>query len=92
MIISHFPGGGSGGEITFGKNIKYTGLATYLDDGDGNYRVRLLTSGTLTVKQDTFVDIFAVGGGGNGGNGESGTSGGGGGGGYTVTATQKSCQ
>ena len=83
-------------EVPFHQNISYTGNANFIDDGDGNYRVKFLTSGTLTVQQDTHVDIFAVGGGGNGGAGlyeakgnYVGIAGGGGGGGYTTTTNNK---
>lgn len=90
----------AGGGMPFYENILYTGEASYIDDGDGNYRVKFLTSGTLTVKNDIVVDIFAVGGGGNGGAGDAdyyqpatdevhGRAGGGGGGGYTTTAKVK---
>lgn len=58
-----------------------------IDDGDGNWRIKFLQSGTLTVAEDVHVDIFAVGGGGNGAtvtySSDSGR--GGGGGGYTKT-------
>lgn len=57
-----------------------------IDDGDGNWRIKFLQSGTLTVAEDVYVDIFAVGGGGNGGFYSSTNAGGGGGaGGYTTT-------
>jgi hypothetical protein len=96
MIISHFPGGG--GDKPFNEIFQYSGNATFIDDGDGNWRVKFLTSGTLTVSKNVFVDIFAVGGGGNGGKGQAGyyttaganhASGGGGGGGYTKTERNK---
>lgn len=88
------------GKTPFYENILYTGEASYIDDGAGNWRVKFLTSGTLTVKNDTVVDLFAVGGGGNGGTGKAdywtitsgtnagdiyGQGGAGGGGGYTTT-------
>ena len=80
-------------EVTTSENkrITYTGKCKYVDDGDGNWRLKLLTSGTLTLGSSINVDIFAVGGGGGGGNGtrvsDNGASngGGGGGGGYTKT-------
>ena len=66
--------------------LNYTGNCTVIDDGDGNWRVKFLTSGTLTISKALDVDIFAVGGGGNGGDGGSGSYGGaGGGGGHTTT-------
>lgn len=64
-------------------DIIYTGGYTLIDDGDGDWRIKLLTSGTLTFSShpNETVDIFLVGGGGGGGDGQ----GGGGGGGYTAT-------
>ena len=92
MIISHFPGGGGKvGDLPFNEIFQYSGNASFIDDGEGNWRIKFLSSGTLTVAQDVFVDIFAVGGGGNGAEGYnyasnvSGCSGSGGGGGYTST-------
>ena len=89
-------GTATGNSTNFYDNYTYTGSAEFIDDGDDNWRIKFLTSGTLTVKEDRFVDIFAVGGGGNGGTGtatNSSSSGGttyggggaGGGGGYTTT-------
>ena len=65
-------------------DITYTGSMTIIDDGSGHWRIKLLTSGTLTFLSapDTTVDVFIVGGGGGGG----GDYGSGGGGGYTATA------
>ena len=66
--------------------LNYTGNCTVIDDGNGDWRVKFLTSGTLTISKALDVDIFAVGGGGNGGDGGSGSYGGaGGGGGHTTT-------
>ena len=57
--------GGAGGKRP--PEISYTGTYALLDDGDGNWRIRFLTSGTLTfVKQNATVDVFCVGGGGAG--------------------------
>ena len=53
------------------------------DDGEGNIKVKILTSGTLHFYDSFYVDWFAVGGGGSGGATSSFT--GGGGGGYTTT-------
>ena len=48
----------------------YTGSHTLLDDGDGNWRIKFLTSGTLTfLKNPGSMDLFLVGGGGGGCNG-----------------------
>ena len=66
--------------------LNYTGNCTVIDDGNDNWRVKFLTTGTLTMSKALDVDIFAVGGGGNGGDGGSGSYGGaGGGGGHTTT-------
>lgn len=65
----------------------YSGTHSFIDDGDGNFRIRFLTSGIFTPKKKIVVDIFVVGGGG-GGNVLSGSySRPGGGGGYTGTWT-----
>ena len=75
----------------------YTGDYAIVDDNDnaisdfatwtGNWKIRFLTSGTLTFTNlngaEGGIDVFLVGGGGGGGS--SGTYGGGGGGGYTKT-------
>lgn len=44
----------------------YTGVAQLIDDGGGNWRIKLLSSGTLTMKRKTNVDMFLVGGGAGG--------------------------
>ena len=64
----------------------YTGDHTLLDDGDGNWRIRFLTSGTFTPKKGITVDVFAVGGGGSGRT-DATYGGGGGGGGCTNMVT-----
>lgn len=46
----------------------YTGSHQLIDDGNGNWRIKFLTSGTLTLKKAADVDIFCVGGGGAGGS------------------------
>ena len=65
----------------------YTGSYETVDEGDDNWKIRFLTSGTLTLESGATVDIFAVGGGGGGsaGNSSAPYAGGGGGGGYTAT-------
>lgn len=73
-----------------GFEFTYTGAYTTEGDLGGNFVIRFLTSGTLTVtdKGDiSSVDWFAVGGGGCGGQLEEDFGGGGmgGGGGYTST-------
>ncbi len=55
-----------------------------IDDLNGNWRIKFLTSGTLSVFINTDVEAFLVGGGGSGGTGSNGYAGSGGGG-YTTT-------
>lgn len=80
---------GGGGGLNQFPEFTYTGTYNLVDDGktdDGvqNWRIKFLTSGTLTfTKIATGIDVFCVGGGGNGGN----ECGGGGGGGYTKTSS-----
>ena len=95
MIISQFPAnGGSGGAI---PQFTYDGQYTVVLDS-GGWKVKFLTSGTLTMKDRANIDVFLVGGGGSGlGSRTDRTSdqqggqyyrtqyGGGGGGGYTFT-------
>lgn len=73
----------------------YTGTYETLEDGGGNWRIKFLTSGVLTLTKALTVDVFLVGGGGGAryGNSGGGTSRGGNsgaGGGYT--ATQKAVE
>ena len=63
----------------------YTGTYTLVDDGGGNWRIRFLTSGTLTMQNGVSVDVFCVGGGGSGSKDSSEVSGGAGAGGFTNT-------
>lgn len=87
-IISYFPGGNAGGSGL--PEFTYTGTYQLIDDGDGNWRIKFLTSGVLTFTSlgnaKKGIDVFLVGGGGGNGN-----SGGisdwcaAGGGGYTKT-------
>lgn len=44
----------------------YTGTYEYIDDGDGNWRIKFLSSGTFTPLKDMTIDVFLVGGGGGG--------------------------
>lgn len=69
------------------RDLAYTGTYTIVSDGGRDWRVKFLTSGTLTLYQSLTVDLFAVGGGGAGG-GSSDTVGYGGAGGRTLTVTQ----
>lgn len=62
----------------------FTGQHSFLDDGDGNWRIKLLSSGVLTwLSGKTKIDLFIVGGGAGGQSDNAGGSGGGGG--YTKT-------
>lgn len=80
-----------GGAVTaapiIGKDFNWSGGdGTYvvLDDGDGNWRIKFLSSGTFTPLKDMVIDGFLVGGGGGPYNNTSlYTSAGGGG--YTNT-------
>ena len=67
------------------NDFTYTGSKTWLDDGNGNWRLKLLTSGTFTPSKNVTIDLFLVGGGGGGGTTNTSRLGGGGAGGYTVT-------
>lgn len=86
-IISHFPGGSAGGGTGLPEFTYENGVCQLIDDGDGNWRIKFLTSGTLTFTKlgsaKGGVDVFCVGGGASGGG-----VGFGGGGGYTKTATK----
>lgn len=78
----------TGGGIRKNKlpSFTYTGTYSLLDDGDGNRRIKFLTSGTLVFAKNVTVDLFLVGGGASGGTGDGSYNGGpGGGSGYTAT-------
>lgn len=45
----------------------YTGSSTLIDDCNGIWRIKFLTSDTLTLNDPTMIDIFMIGGGGGGG-------------------------
>ncbi len=62
----------------------YTGSSNLINDGDGNWRIKFLTSGTLVMSNAVTIDVFCVGGGAGGRNGANSTQGGGGAG-YTKT-------
>lgn len=79
-MIANFPVWGKVGSI---PKFDYTGTYVYIDDGDGNWRIKFLTSGVLTFTKDVLVDVFLVGAGG-GGKAEASIRAGGGGG-YTKT-------
>ena len=82
-IMNCFPAGGSE-TVQQLPTFTYTGTYSLLDDGDGNWRIKFLTSGTLTFTDANHtLDVFLVGGGGGGSKWTDGTFVGGGGGGYT---------
>ena len=73
----------------------YTGNNLLVDDGNGNWRLKFLTSGTLVFNRipSNLIDVFLVGGGGGNGNSERITDWcAAGGGGYTYTAKNLSVQ
>ncbi len=82
-------GKGGGGVPIYGTDFTYSGDYTLLDDSDGNWRLKFLTSGTFIPLTAMCIDVFLVGGGGGGLKYYS-KSGSfsylGGGGGYTKTA------
>ncbi len=69
--------------------LTYTGNCSLEIEENDNWKIKLLTSGTLLLAKSNVVDAFMVGGGGSGGPGNNSGSttsragGGGGGGGYT---------
>lgn len=84
----------SGGGIKGMPEFSYTGTYTLIDDKDGNWRIKFLSSGTLNFSKlgtgDGVVDIFCVGGGGAAGHAVGqgyGSYNAGGGGGYTTTTS-----
>lgn len=85
-MILNMVGGGSAAGSGF-PEFTYTGSSQLIDDGKvggkQNWRLKLLTSGTLTFKKSPgSIDVFVVGG---GGGPALHNSRGGGGGGYTRT-------
>lgn len=56
MILNMVYGGGANGGM---PDFTYTGQHVLLDDGDGNWRIAFITSGTFTLKSSITVDIFA---------------------------------
>ena len=96
--IRTFKEEGGGSVPVKDKDFTYTGNCEVIDDSTEmgvNWRIKFLTSGVLTLKDERLVDVFLVGGGGNGGTSNYSTnngngsgfycSGAGGGGGYTKT-------
>lgn len=77
-----------------GTDFSYTGAYQILDDANGNWRIKLLTSGTFKFLKSFPVDLFLVGGGAGGAYGSKGDNsltcyGRGGCGGYTKTIRNK---
>ena len=68
-------------------DFSYSGNYLILDDGNGDWRIKFLTSGTFISSSDLLIDAFLVGGGGGGGG--HGIYTGGGGGGYTTSTFAK---
>ena len=60
----------------------YTGNSQLFDEGNGNWNIQFLTSGTFTSNQDASIQVFLFGGGGAGSQ-----NGGAGGGGYSATSS-----
>ena len=81
-----------GGGISAPK-FTYTGTYEYIDDGNGNWRIKFLTSGVFTPLKDMVIEVFLVGAGGGGGRSPNSSSShptvnvcsSGGGGGFTKT-------
>lgn len=76
-----FSGGSDISAPIIGRDFNWTGGdGTYQvrDDGDGNWRIKFLSSGTFTPLRDMVIDAFLVGGGGSGSTGGAGS-------GYTNT-------
>ena len=95
-IISHFPGGSAGGGTGL-PEFTYTGQYQLIDEGEGDWRIKFLTSGILKFTKlggaKGGIDVFLVGGGGACGY-SAGISDwcGPGGGGYTKTIRSVSVQ
>ena len=79
--ISQIRGGISGVPV-YGTDFTYSGDYQVINDGNDNWRIKFLTSGTFTALTDMLIDVFLVGGGAKN-NVAIGYSGGGGG--YTYT-------
>ena len=68
--IRTFKEEGGGSVPVKDKDFTYTGNCEVIDDSTEmgvNWRIKFLTSGVLTLKDERLVDVFLVGGGGNGG-------------------------
>ena len=78
-----------GGGISVPR-FTYTGTYEYIDDGNGNWRIKFLTSGVFTPLKDMVIEVFLVGAGAGGGKtltttGSTPGASSGGGGGFTKT-------
>ena len=62
---------GCGGGISAPK-FTYTGTHEYIDDGNGNWRIKFLTSGVFTPLKKMTIDVFLVGDGGRKGGRQQG--------------------
>lgn len=82
--------GGSGSSKSGPPEFSYTGDFLLIDDGDENWRLKLLTSGNLIftklISAKKGIDVFLVGGGAGGGLASQWGYTHGGGGGYTKTS------
>jgi hypothetical protein len=87
MAIGRTNSGMAGGTAGAPK-FTYTGTYSLLDDGNRNWRLKFLTSGTLTMQKQINVDVFLVGGGGGAGTSATNAGSAGGCGGYTLTKSQ----
>ncbi len=93
MAGTTFTMGSSNATLTasYVSMFSYTGTYTFIDDGSGNWRIKLLTNGTFTPAVNMAIDVFLVGGGASGTSTDSSFwKLGGGGGGYTATYSSKS--
>ena len=79
-----------GGDGISAPKFTYTGTYEYIDDGNGNWRIKFLTSGVFTPLKDMVIEVFLVGAGAGGGKtltttGSTPGASSGGGGGFTKT-------
>lgn len=75
---ANYSQGGDSGIVIIRKKISiipidfiYSGEAEQIDDGNGNWRLKLRSSGTLTMRSSVDAEAFLVGGGGGGGSRKS---------------------
>ena len=74
-----------GGVFDPNTDLSYSGTMSIIDDGNGHWRAKFLTSGMLTTTNAVRIDSFIVGGGQGGGCWNSTNGGAGGAGGFTRT-------